>query len=497
MKFILHTLLFILSISLNAQTSKRIEILNAEKTFANANKHPDYWRLIGNVLFKHNNAIMQCDSAYHFSAEDKMQAFGKIKITQGDSISLTGKELTYFGSNNKAEIKGNVILVDKYMKLSTQKIYYNLKTNIASYPYYGRIINNEKTINSKKGKYLANIHNFIFTDSVTVISKDYKIFTDNMHYDVNSETSYFFGPSYIISENNEIYCENGWYNTKTDISQFRNNAYINNENYILKGDSLFYNKKTAYGKAMGNVEVIDNKEDITIFGGIAEYFEKNQFIEITKKPLLQIVFEKDTLFMHSKKFLSQEKSGEKEILAFNNVKFFKKDLQGKCDSLSYNLRDSTIIMFHNPILWANKIQITADTLRFLTYSKKIDRIFLENKPLIITKEDSIDYNQIKGKEMTMYFYENKIKKIKVNGNGQSIFLVKDEQKNEKIGVNYSECTNLTLFFKNNQISSINYEVKPNSTTTPYKDIISTEQYLEGFIWREAEQPKKKNDIFIE
>ena len=102
MKILFHILLVSLSVNLIAQESKKIEILNADNTYANANIHPDYWRLIGNVSFKHNNAIMTCDSAYHYTSENKMKAFGKIKINQGDSITLTGKNLTYFGSKNQA-----------------------------------------------------------------------------------------------------------------------------------------------------------------------------------------------------------------------------------------------------------------------------------------------------------------------------------------------------------------------------------------------------------
>ena len=189
-----------------AQESKKIEILNADNTFANANIHPDYWRLIGNVSFFHNNAIMTCDSAHHYISENKMKAFGDIKINQGDSITLTGEKLTYFGLKNKADITGDVVLIDKNMTLRTEQILYNLSTNIASYPNQGKIIDHEKVINSKRGSYHSNIHSFIFKDSVVVINKDYKIFTENMHYNSNNEITYFFGPSLIISNNKTIYC---------------------------------------------------------------------------------------------------------------------------------------------------------------------------------------------------------------------------------------------------------------------------------------------------
>ncbi|MEC9208806.1 MAG: OstA-like protein [Bacteroidota bacterium] len=497
MKILFHTLIAILSVTLNAQTSKKIEILNADNTFANANKHPDYWRLIGYVSFKHNNAIMHCDSAYHYTNKNKMKAFGRIKITQGDSITLTGSSLTYFGSANKADIKGDVVLIDKYMTLKTKQIFYNLNSNIASYPSSGTIIDNEKTINSKKGEYHSNIYNFIFKDSVTVIAKDYNILTHNMHYNSNNETAYFFGPSYILSENKTIYCENGWYNTKTGISQFRENSYITNENYLLKGDSLYYNKKLGYGKAIKNVEVIDTIENITVFGNFAEYFEEEEVVEITETPVLQILFEEDTLFMHADKFISQQKAETKKVLAHNKVKFFKTDLQGKCDSLSYNLNDSIVKMFDNPILWSDKFQITADSIHFLMHKGKVNRMFLKPNPMIINQEDVLDYNQIKGRSMTAYFTNNKISRIDVEGNGQSIFIVTDEKTNDKIGLNYTESTDLILYFKNNKLDAVNYEIKPNSITTPYADIKEENRYLKGFLWRKDEQPKSKEDIFIE
>jgi len=497
LKFLLHILLVILSITLNAQTSKKIEILNADNTFANANKHPDYWRLIGNVSFKHNNAIMNCDSAYHYATDDKMRAFGKIRINQGDSITLIGKTLTYFGKKDNADINGNVVLIDKHMTLKTEQILYNLKTNVASYPTAGTIIDNEKTINSQRGAYYSNIHKFIFKDSVTVIAKDYKIFTDNMHYNSESELTYFFGPSNIVSANKNIYCENGWYNTKTDIAQFRENATITTDDYILKGDSLFYDKNKGYGIAINNVEVIDTVENITIFGGFAEYFEKEEFVEITQIPMLQILFEDDTLFMHATKFVSQQKIGNKKILAYNKVKFFKTDFQGKCDSLSYNFTDSVVEMYKRPILWSDEFQITADSLRFLVKDGKVERLFLKPNPMIIAQEDSLDYNQIKGRNMIAYFANNKMKRMNVKGNGQSIFIVIDEETKDKIGLNYTECTDLILYFKDNKLDMVNYEIKPNSITTPYEDVKEKDRYLKGFKWRGDEQPKTKEDIFTQ
>jgi len=199
--------------------------------------------------------------------------------------------------------------------------------------------------------------------------------------------------------------------------------------------------------------------------------------------------------MHAKLFVSQQKLGAKKVLAYNKVKFFKIDFQGKCDSLSYNFTDSIVEMFIRPILWSNEFQITADSLQFLIHKGKISRMFLNPNPMIIAQEDSLDYNQIKGKNMTAYFTNNKMRRMDVKGNGQSIFIIRDEKTEDKIGLNYTECTDLILYFKENKLHEVTYEVEPNSITTPYQDVEEKNRYLKGFLWRGSEQPKTKEDIF--
>ena len=97
--------------------------------------------------------------------------------------------------------------------------------------------------------------------------------------------------------------------------------------------------------------------------------------------------------------------------------------------------------------------------------------------------------------MTAYMYENKIKKVDVQGNGQSIFIVKDEGTNKKIGLNYTECTDLKLYFNKNKLQLVNYEIEPKSITTPYLQIEQDQKYLKGFVWREDERPKQKEEIY--
>ncbi len=491
----MHILLVLLSINLIAQESKKIEILNADNTYANANIHPDYWRLIGNVSFKHNDAVMTCDSAYHYTSENKMKAFGEVFINKGDSITISAKHLLYTAEDNFALLSGGVILKDVFNTLTTSVIKFNLEKDIAYYDQKGKIEDKKQTIISKRGEYFTKQETYFFKDSVKVIAEDYHILSNHMNYDTKVKVNYFKGPSYFYSGKNTIYCESGWYHSEKGLAEFSHNAYMIHDEYFLKADTLYYEKEKAYAEAKSNVQLIDTVENMTVFGGIAEYFEAEEKVIISKKPMLELLFENDTLFMHAKQFVSQQKVGAKKVLAYNKVKFFKTDFQGKCDSLSYNFTDSIVEMYYSPVLWSDGFQITADSLQFLVHKGEISRMFLKPNPMIIAQEDSLDYNQIKGKNMTAYFTNNKMRRMDVMGNGQSIFIIQDEETEDKMGINYTECTDLILYFKDNKLKDVTYEVEPKSTTTPYQDVEEKNRYLKGFNWRGTEQPKSKEDIF--
>ena len=70
-------------------------------------------------------------------------------------------------------------------------------------------------------------------------------------------------------------------------------------------------------------------------------------------------------------------------------------------------------------------------------------------------------------------------------------------KQDSIGLNYIESTDLSLYFNDNKIQDIIYYIKPNSITTPIKDVKEKDRYLKGFLWRGREQPKNKAAIFSE
>ena len=478
-----------------AQEKSQLEIINANYTYFDQINYPNIRRLVGDVSFMHEGAKMNCDSAWYYFKENRFEAFSNIHINKGDSIHLFGEKLNYNGSNQKALIQNNIVLKDKEMQLKTDELYYFLKTNIASY-YSGAIINNKSNIlKSQKGDYISSSKILAFKTDVSLNNPEYLIECDTLHYNIESEIAYFYGPTIISFDSNFIYCEDGWYNTLTDKSEFSNNAYFQNDKQKLSGDVLFYDRKNGYGKALNNIAIEDSANDYTIYGHKAEYFEKLDSSIITIEPLLVADFDNDTLYLHSDTLITNLDSLQnQQIKAFTVAKFYSKNLQGKCQQLYYYMKDSTIQMYYDPLLWSDNYQLSSEHIILEIKNNAIDKMNLLQNAFIIS-EDSLDlYNQIKGRNMMGFFKRNELHKINVNGNGQAVYVIKDEE--DKIsGINTVSCSQMNIYVDKKEIYRISFQKQPNATIYPIEELPQKWKRLEGFEERYSERIIDKEDIW--
>lgn len=457
----------------------------------------DAKRLKGNVICEHEGSVMKCDSAYLYS-DKKLEAFGKISITKGDSIFIYGDSLKYDATTKMANLKGHVKCIEKDMTLTTNTLIYDVENSIASYYNGGTIINKENTLKSKNGHYYSSSKELFFNHDVTLINPDYKMYSDTLKYNTLNKTSYFIGPSIIISKQNYIYCENGWYDTEKEISRFSKNALIVTKNQKLLGDSIFYDRKKGYGKATKNVQIIDTTNKSFILGDIAEHFEKGNKAIVTGHAMYGRLINIDTLFMSADTLLyNKPDSTHAFVKAYRNVKIFKKELQGLCDSLTYLVHDSIMTLYNSPILWSSNGQITGKLIKLTTGQSGIKYFELISNAIVIQKVDSLDekkFNQLEGKKIEGFFKNDTIKKLNVIGNAQIIYYVK--QKTKIKAVNKTVCSDLTVWFNNEGVEKTTFRNKPESTLFPLSEIKDEDMRLKHFIWLDNKRPKNKSDLLV-
>ncbi len=476
--------------------TKLIKINHAGKLAYNKSMGVEAKRLIGNVECEHEGAILRCDSAYLYD-QKKMEAFGHISIVQ-DSVSVFGDKLIYDAKTKMANMDGNVRCIDKDMVLTTNTMVYDVGNNVASYYNGGTIINKENTLTSKNGHYYSKLKELTFHYDVVLTNPDYKMNSDTLRYNTETKTAYFIGPSIIKSKENYIYCENGWYDTDKEISRFSKHALIVTDEQKMLGDSMYYDRKNGYARATKNVQIIDTAQKTFIVGNYAEHFEKTKKSVVTNNAVFGYTVQKDTLFLSGDTlFYNQPDSLHTFVRAYKNVKFFKNDLQGMCDSINYAMHDSLMVMYNSPILWVKNGQVTAKQINLTANKNGIKHFKLLSNALVIQQADSLDadkFNQITGKNIEGFLVKDTIRKLNVIGNAQIIYYVK--QKTNYKGVNKTSCSDLTVWFNADGVDRTTFRNKPESTIYPLSEIDDKEMRLKNFLWVKNKRPKTKQDILI-
>ncbi len=478
-----------------AQEEQQIEILNSEYMEFDASIGTGVVKYVGEVAFQQGNILLNCDSAWYFSRENNVHAYGNVHIIQGDTLNLYGDELRYYGNEKLAEVRNNVTLVDKETTLTTDYLDFDLENNIGYYERHGHIVNGDNTLESRAGYYYSRSKLLYFRDSVVIVNPEYTIYADTLRYHTVTEIAYFVGPTQIISPENYIYCENGWYDTQKNISQFNKNAYLESSEQYLRGDSLYYERDNGMGMAFDNVELYDSAQQIILLGKYAIYFEDPEYAMLTDSAVLIQISGEDSLFVHADTLKSVlDSSGQYKIIrAYYKVKFHRPDMQGKCDSLAYLESDSVFQLYGDPVLWSQIHQLTAEQMDVHMAFEEPDYIELRNAAFIASRDDSIQFNQIRGKNMVGHFKEDQLSHIDITGNGQTIWFGRDE--GEMIGVNKGESSNIKIYLVEGAVDRVNMISSPSAILHPPGDLPKEELYLSGFIWLEEHRPKTKEDIF--
>ncbi len=458
----------------------------------------DVQRLLGNVIFVHDSAYLYCDSAYLYEDDNKVTAYGNVRVKLSDTLNLYSDSLRYNGNTKVAWANSNVRLIDNQTILTTDTLIYDRKTQIARYDYWGKIVNDRNILVSEHGYYYTDKKEFFFKNKVLLLHPDYTMHSDTLMYNTVTEVAYFLGPSNITSKDKKdsIYCENGWYNTRFDFARFRDQAKIYHEVSMLTGDSLYYERKNGFGQVFKNALLIDTVQHILLMGNYGELQRKRGFAFMTDSAVAVMVDKKDSLFLHSDTVWAKFDSLQsiRKVFFYYKVKFFRTDLQGMCDSLVYFSGDSSMTMYQNPVLWSGLNQLTADSVRLTIRNSQADSLKMYNSAFIISKDDSIRYNQIKGRNLLARFRNNELYKIRIIGNAETIYYAREEDRS-LIGINKVQSAEMLIFLENNDLRTITYIGKPDAHLYPEKMVPPQELKLKNFKWLQDRRPLNKQEIF--
>ena len=458
----------------------------------------DMQRLIGNVKIRHDSAYFFCDSAYFYERTNSFDAYQNVHIIVNDSVEMFSDLLYYDGNARFAEFFDNVRLRDDSTTLFTEYMTYDRNLHLAAYPDSATTIRGDKTLISCIGFYRDDLKEFSFFENVEVTSPKYQMYTDTLYYNTNIEKMWFLGPTTIVNKENILDGKHGYYLVNEDIAFLDKHPVMHNETQRIKSDSMYYNRNRGLAKAYDNVDMIDTSYKVIMRGDYIEMWEHRGFSFATDSAYAisydgsdSLYIHGDTLFMH----FDKQKEDVEKLIARRNVRFYKSDMQGKCDTLTYLMADSTIRMRVNPILWTEDSQLSGTDIDIKLKDKSIEWVLQRGNAFIISQDSIEGFNQIKGQDITSRFREGNIHRVNVEGgSSETLYWIRDDD-GGLIGIDVSKSATMTIELRDNSISLIKGYNDISETLYPESDLNENARKLQGFQWHDEARPKDKDDIF--
>lgn len=492
--------------SANRHTEGRVFLERADKLLMDEKVSTEYQVLIGNVQFRKGDMFMFCDSAHFYEASSSLNAFGNVRMEQGDTLFVYADELDYNGADELATFYGDDInpvrLINKDVELETYTFYYDIASNIGYYDNEGKITDAENQLTSGYGQYSPDTKDAEFREHVVlndIEDKDFRMTTETLLYNTGTHIARIVSPTTIVTDSATVYSSNGIYNTDMGFSELFDRSLIVTEGgSTLTGDTIYYDQKAGFGEAFGNMVLTDSVRQTMLEGNYGCYFEKQDSAFATNRARILEYSKGDTLYMHGDTIRSYVLHDDSThvMTAYPRVRFWRVDIQGLCDSLSFMERDSTLYMHRHPIVWNEARQIFGNVIYVHFNDSTVDWAKLPEFGFTAEHVGEEFYNQLSGKEMLATFVDGNMRRLDVSGNVEVVMLPEESDSTINKIVN-SESSFLTADFSAGpmQVERIKMWPDVTGTATPLYLAKKSIFYLSNFQWYEALRPKNKDDIF--
>ena len=553
----------------------------------------DYQIVVGNVEFRRGGMFMYCDSAHFYDSPGAIEAYGNVRMQQGDTLFVYAGELDYADTTQLAVLYADfgkkVRLINRDVTLTTDIFNYDLGIDLGYYEVGGVLTDPKNRLTSWYGEYSPTTKDALFRDRVELHSlrdnDTLDIFSEQMLYNTNTHIAILDTVSTIVSKDGTIHTTDGVYNTDTHQADlYRRSLVVAKNGNTLTGDTLYYDQLTGFGEAFGNIEMVDTAKKVTLLGDYGFYYEDADSARVYGHALAKEYSQADTLYLHGdtistfrRVFLPEvADDGPRAMLpamapvavdsisadsisdgamsagvmaldsmavdsipvdsvaaapvipdsvaavmmpadsvataippkaepalpdtvhylvAYPNVKFFRVDLQGLCDSMTFVSKDSLLHLDKHPVVWNENKQIFGNKIILHLNDSTVDWARLPEFGFVAEHIDEEFYNQLTGKEMFATFDNGELRHLDVSGNVQAIMLPQENDSTYNKIANL-ESSYMAADFLNQELRRMKLWPETSGTMTPLYLAKKQLYYLPQFRWFEPLRPRKPEDVFV-
>ncbi|HLF62172.1 MAG TPA: OstA-like protein [Saprospiraceae bacterium] len=446
------------------------------------------------------------------------------------TTQLASKQGAYWVDTEEALFIDSVVVIDPEFNMISDSLRYNASSQIARFIAPTWIFQDGATVYCEAGFYNLVDRKAVFRENAEYIKDNQRAWADLITYDGVTREVRLIGNAYYVEDLRRAHGDTIRYNEETGNVRIAGHAEFQDAGrYMQSAKSITYNRTTeslstegrgvltegtqiiaadhfrqesGIGFVSGNVVFRDTAAQVVLESDHGEYIKETGYLKAygTSRPLLKTLIDADTLFMTADTLISHEVRDTiigdtiRSMTGYHDVRIFRGTMQGLCDSLTFDGRDSIFRMYGDPVLWSDTTQFIADTIDLHLRNKALEKVTLRNNGLIISSVQKLFYNQIKGKRIVAEIEENEIQEMHVTGNAESIYYAQDDEQ-AFLGVNRVASSEIYFVFQESKIDQIKFTTKPSGTMTPMNQVDHQLMRLDGFVWREETRPKDLQDLF--
>ena len=453
------------------------------------------------LLITENIQVKSKRGIYHVD-EQYINFYEKVSI-DGSDFNLISDSLRYYTELDRALFLSPTLITQENKTIYSEEGFYDMDDKVSE--FYGNAqykeddkISTADTIRNDEQNEITELIGNANYSSDEEVGRAEKII-------VNSGTDNIdlIGNAYFKNPDNEVTGKKILYNKESGDVSVEGRSFLSNPPMIIYADTLDFNKSTGLATADGNVIWQDTSNNYEIICDHAYYVDSIDYMKAYNeegKPLLKNeIAENDTMFLSGDTLISFIKVVETDTFryfkAIEDVEMLNDEIQAISDSLLYNGQDSIFTLFGNPFMWSDTSQYNADTILITMVNDEIEKVDLKNRALILTTDDFLFFDQIKGKRIEANFVSGEIDNMVITGGSESVYYMKDEE-DGYIGVNETKCTNMTFLFEEGELIQTRYYKEPISKLTPMEDANHNALKLDGFDWKIDKRPLKIEDLYF-
>ncbi|MBX3043480.1 MAG: LPS export ABC transporter periplasmic protein LptC [Candidatus Kapabacteria bacterium] len=320
--------------------------------------------------------------------------YGNVQFEHGD-VDVRSDFAKQYEASNKADLIGNVVILQRTLTLKSPKIFYNGNTSVARAVDGVTIKDKETFLKADLGNYNTRTRIAEFQKNVFIEDDSAKIISDFIIHNRNDRKSEAYGNVWIVG-------------------QFTN--------AILKCDTLLNVPSENYSFAIGNpllmqIDSSFSHIDTTFYGEDSIPIERSVYLFDT------LSVKADT--MHAYRELFNEK-----YVFVGNVEIIRGEVRATAKESVFYKDEDYITLSGKPVVWYDSTQLYGDSIVIRMPDNELKGIESYKNAIAVSRNDTVSLkrlDQIMGDKIIIEIDSGKVQGITSIGDAKSLYFFRDEE----------------------------------------------------------------------